>query len=59
MKSKIINTKKEARHFAQEWQSWQSRRNMSYAEIIKWSTYFAILAKKFDLTNEFIENGII
>lgn len=54
-----VKSKEEARAIAQEWQSWQSTKNLSYAEVADWAGYFEALANKFDLTEEFKENGII
>lgn len=59
MKFAEIKTKEEAREEAQKWQAWQSEQSLSYGELLKWETYFGELAKKFDLVEEFRENGII
>lgn len=62
MKLKDINTiktKGEARQYAIDWQNWASESHMFYSEQYKWQTKFETLAKKFDLTEEFKENGII
>ena len=49
----------EAQSLAIDWQtSWQENQ-YSYSEIIDWQEYFTELAKKFNLTDEFRENGII
>lgn len=56
---KSIKTKEDARSYAIDWQHWQSKQNLSYAEIIKWADVFGKLAKKFRLIKEFKENGII
>jgi hypothetical protein len=56
--SKITNAE-EAREFAIDWQQWASEQNMSYGELAEWSNILTELANKFDLTEEFIENGII
>ena len=55
----IIKTKEEARQIAIDWQYKQSKQAMSYHELLQWQNYFEILAKKFNLTDEFKENGII
>lgn len=55
----IIKTKEEARQYAIDWQSWQSKRSLSYKEMLDWQIYFKKLAKKFNLVKEFKENGII
>jgi len=49
----------EARDKAIEWQQWQSNENLSYSELMEWQDYFSTLAKRFDLEDEFNENGII
>jgi len=59
MERKSIKIKAEARQAAIEWQSWQSEQNLSYGEVSKWQGYFTGLAKQFNLTEEFKENGII
>lgn len=56
---KIIKNKEEARQIAIDWQKKQSEKNMSYTELLYWQTYFEIIAKEFDLTEEFRENCII
>jgi hypothetical protein len=58
---KVLNAKtaEEARSLAIEYQSWASNRAMSYGELNEWTGYFTALAKKFHLTEEFKENGII
>lgn len=62
MKYRRITTFKtlnEARQYAIDWQSWQSEQSLSYRELIKWQNLFEKLAIKFDLLEEFKENGII
>jgi len=54
-----VKTKEEARQIAIDWQKRQGLLSMSYAEVIRWYTYFKKLAKKFNLVREFKENGII
>lgn len=54
-----IAIKEDARVFAINFQEWQSEQNLSYTEIFKWHNVFVELGKKFDLTKEFEENGII
>jgi RAB protein geranylgeranyltransferase component A len=54
-----IKTKEEARTMAIDYQNWASRENLSYSEIAKHQDYFEKLGKKFKLTEEFKENGII
>lgn len=52
-------TAEEARQQAIEWQNWQSDKDLSMGVIAQWGAYFAELGKKFNLTDEFKENGII
>jgi len=59
MKTKVIKNQSEARDLAIEWQKEQSKRNISYKELAKWQIYFTTLAMKFNLKEEFKENGII
>ena len=54
-----VKTKGEARQIAIEWQAWQSKRSTSYGDMAAWQAYFIALARKFNLTEEFEENGII
>lgn len=49
----------EAREQAIEWQNWQSEQSLSYGEILQWQEYFESIAKEYDLTEEFKENGIL
>ena len=59
MKIKTIKSKGEAIQTAIEYQQWQSNKNMSYSEVMKWQRYFEKIAKKFKLEEEFKENGVI
>lgn len=59
MKPKKCKTKAEAQAHAIEWQLWQSEQNLSWSEMNKWAYHFEKLGKKFKLTKEFKENGII
>lgn len=54
-----ITTEDEARQQAIDFQTWSSEQSLSYSELIQWQEYFIALAKKFDLTDEFKENGIL
>lgn len=56
---KDIKTKAEARQIAIDWQEWQSKQCLSYGEMFEWQHYFILIANKFNLTEEFKENGII
>lgn len=57
--AKNITTQGEAREFAIEWQQWFSGQSMSWSELSDWEIVFESLAKRFDLVEEFVENGII
>ena len=54
-----IKTKEEARQLAIDWQSWASKKSLSYSEFSLWQIYFEKLAGKFGLKKEFKENCII
>lgn len=56
---RTIFTAQEARTYAMDWQSWMSNKNLSYGEMAEWEAIFRELAERFDLTEEFEENGII
>ena len=65
-KNKIINTQEEARDFAIEWQQWVAEQNkpgeeptLYMSDLAEWQAIFEALAEKFDLVDEFKENGII
>ena len=58
MEKRIIKTKEEARQYAIDWQKWASEQNLSYGELAEWGDIFSILALKFNLQEEFRENGI-
>lgn len=49
----------EARAYAIEWQSWQADQSMTWGEVAEWAAVFTDLADRFDLRDEFTENGII
>jgi len=52
-------TQEDARQFAIEWQHWASDQNLSYGELAEWGAYFEMIGERFDLLEEFKENGII
>jgi len=64
-----MKTKKETDEYLQEkvkncfeviaFISWVSEQSLSYSEIAEFSGFFETLGKKFNLTEEFKENGII
>lgn len=49
----------EAREQAIEWQDWQATQDLSYDELLQWQQYFQSIAKEYNLTDEFRENGVI
>lgn len=49
----------ENKELAKDWQDWQAEQSLSYGDVAEWSWYFTKLARKFELTDEFKENGII
>jgi len=62
MKIKNINefkTAEEARQFAIDWQNNILYIDISYMELALAQSIFKRLAEKFNLTEEFLENGII
>ncbi len=58
-KMKVAETKEEARQQAIDWQRDFSSKKTYWSEIIDDLDYFTKLATKFNLTEEFKENGII
>lgn len=54
-----MKMKGEASQEAIEHQHWASEQNLSYGELADYSDYFRELGEKFNLTEEFEENGII
>lgn len=59
MKMRKVTTEAEARQTAIDWQNWQAEESLSIGELSEWEVYFEELAEKFNLTDEFKENGII
>ncbi len=59
MCDKSIETAEEARQYAIDWQNWASEQNLSYSELAEWQAIFCELSEKFNLEDEFKENGII
>lgn len=57
--SKYAREKENARQKAVEWQLDFNNHNYSYGELIYFAEYFTKLAKRYGLTEEFRENGII
>ena len=57
--TKYQKAKNNARNKAIAWQHDFCNHNYSYGELIEWNDYFNKLAKRYGLTEEFRENGII
>lgn len=54
-----IQTREQARQYAIDWQAKQSEQKLTYSELTEQQAYLRELADKFDLVEEFTENGII
>jgi hypothetical protein len=54
-----IKTQGEARSLGMEFQEWSSKQSLSYGELINYQNDLMTIAEKFDLIEEFKENGII
>lgn len=59
MEKRIPKTEEEARQYAIDWQNWASEQDLSWLEVAEWTIEFGEIGRKFNLTDEFIENGII
>ena len=59
MMKKKKKRKASAREKAIDWQNDFANHNYSYGELAHFGNFFAKLAKRFGLTREFRENGII
>ncbi len=59
MNKRKVKTQAEARQYAIDWQNLASGASMSWGELAEWQGIFQELADKFDLEEEFKENGII
>lgn len=58
-KVKLASTPEEARSFAIDWQHWIAEQRTDLGTLGEWYDVFVELGKKFNLTEEFEENGII
>ena len=54
-----VQTVDEARQLAIGWQTWLSKHELFYSELVEYQVYFEDLANTFGLHDEFKENGII
>lgn len=53
-----VPSREHAHSLAVEWQDWQSKQNLSWFDVMQWGDFFTEVGQKFDLLNEFKENGI-
>jgi hypothetical protein len=54
-----VTTREQAQTVAIEWQAWMSENSLSFGELAEWQSYFEELGERFNLTDEFRENGIV
>lgn len=54
-----VSTEDEAMQVAVDWQVLAAERDYSYQELAEWQRYFTKQAERYNLTEEFKENGII
>lgn len=59
MEQRTITNKEDARQYAIDWQHWASEQSLSFGELYDWQSLFRRLADRYNLTEEFKENGII
>lgn len=59
MTLKDLKNKEQARQYAVDWQLNFQNKEYSYADLIDWQNTFVYLGKKYGLTEEYQENGII
>jgi len=59
MEKRTITTKEDARQYATDWQKYASEQNLSYGELAEWNAIFETLAIRYNVTEEYRENGII
>lgn len=59
MAKNYAQRKEMARNEAINWQMDFANQNYSYSELVEFSSYFEKLGKRFGLTKQFKENGII
>jgi len=58
-KMPYIKTKEQARQYGIDYQNWASNKDLSYGELIHFQNKLSKIAEKFDLVEEFQENGLI
>jgi hypothetical protein len=58
-KMPYIKTKEQARQYGMYFQEWVSEQNLSYGKLFDYQNKLTKIAEKFDLVEEFKENGII
>jgi hypothetical protein len=59
MKKRTPKTREEAEQYAIDWQNWAWDKSLSYRELAEWGDIFTELGERFNLTEDFKENGII
>lgn len=59
MNKQTPKTIEEARQYAIVWQQWFSENSLSYNELVAWQCHFGSIASRFNLIEEFKENGVI
>lgn len=59
MNERNIYTKEQAIEYAKDFQRYAGDYDLSYSELAEWGAIFEELATRFDLKEEFKENGII
>lgn len=59
MQKQTPKTQDEARQYAIDWQKWVAEQSLSYGELAYWQGVFLALGEKFDLLEEYRDNGIL
>jgi len=59
MEKQTPTTQEEAKQYAIDWQNSFETHAYSWGELAEWASEFEKIGKKFDLIEEFKENGII
>lgn len=55
----LITTPAQAISLAIDWQRWAGEHALSYGELVWYQNYFKDLAERFNLKDQFKENGIL
>ena len=59
MEKRNTYTSEQATEYAKDYQRYAGDVDLSYGELVEWGDIFEQLAERFDLREEFKENGII